>query len=998
MRFWSLLMVLLLHAAASPSAVAFAQSVTPSDCVAESCWQRMIGWPEIRNFNTTEIGGGSTQNWFITQDEQGLLYVGNNSRLLQFDGVNWRSYVPNGLTVLSVAPSGNRLYYGSNNLFGMMVPDSIGNLRSIPLHSRLPAQAPPPNSVWAVAVHGEDVYFRDQSHLYQWRDSLISWQPMAGLARFHAIGEKLYVYESQRGIAYVEQGQLRDVPGGSAFQRRTVYAILPGSHPDALHIITRSMGIDRLTPEGKTTVETPIHDWLRTAQVYAAIALRQGGYAIGSLQDGLIITDDDFQPLLHLTTENGLIDNGVLTLYQDHENGIWVGTNNGLSRIIWPPRFTTFDNRSGIPQSLHRVFVSGGKLFAGGTTGVFVSPEVDPSLPFPSTNFRQIDEINGFVNVLIEVPAGVVAGTDAGAWLITENDTRKITGTITRSAQYDPQAQILFLLGIDVIRVTRVNGDEILPPRPLFETPVQFREMILRGQTLWVTSRDTLVRRLTIPSLAEVTDWDPQSPPLIETPAIKSYSMPAHTRSVDLHMHVLADTLYFANASQLFRYDAQQDSLVKASLFTETLQNGRIEIFKIVPSEAAAGVFVRAQRRNWVARKGPDGLYQPTNRPLNRMYHPSIQDVAVQGPLVWYAGNLGLTLYNTTITDPEPSPFTSLIRQVTVRGDSIIFRGHYPDGYSTPILSYAENDMRFSYAALTFDKQDSVRYQTRLDPYDADWSRPTDETRKDYTGLPEGIYTFRVRSVNIDGIQSAEATYIFRILPPWYRTWWAYLLFLCSGGGLLYAGYQYRVNYLIGIERARQAIARDLHDEVSATLSSISFFAESMKLTESPQLNVPMIDKISFNAKDAQDKIQDIIWSASPEHDTWEGFLPKLYRFTSDLCESREIEYHLVMPPQAPEGDMDMYFRKDFWLMYKEMLTNAVRHSGCTRIEVEIGVTGGRITLRISDNGKGFDPNQRTSRNGVKNIYARAKNRNASIDLNTAPGNGTVWVLSMKYS
>lgn len=961
-------------------------------CDSPSCWNRIVGYPEIRNFNTAAMDGAATQNWHITQDSTGLLYVGNQSRLLEFDGVNWRSYPLGGLTVFSVSTSGNRLFYGSSERFGVAEPDEAGGLssRRLDLHTR--DDIPVPNAVWATATDGPFVYFRDQRHLFQWRDSVLTTWPVAGLSRFYSIRDTLFLYDTARGLLYIDNGTLQEYPSGSLYARIAIYAMFPSD--DGLYTITRARGVEEFTATGRTSIESPINEWLRTTQVYTGIALRQGGYALGSLQNGIVITDEHFVPILHLTTDNGLVDNGILSLYQDHENGIWAGTNNGISRITWPARFTQFDERSEINQTIHTLLSARGRLYAGGTNGVWVSPEVDPSQPYTHTPFRKLDEITGFVYYFIELPSGVLAGTADGIWLITPTQTVYISESMGRAAWYDSPAKTVYFSTPYRMYAATIDGTVISTPQILFNFVPGFVQFVLRDNQFWGVSTDTLVRRINLPDRRDASITYNGVP----EPTIKTWALPTEYSSVNIHLHQIGNDLYFANNAELFRHDIASDSMVVAPFFTGEMQNGETEFFKIIPAEDSSALFIRARRRNWVSQAGPDGLQQATYRPLNHMIHPRVQDIAVQGPLVWYAGNRGLTLWNTTVSRQGSVPFSALIRQVSARSDSIIFRGHYAHGHTPPTLTHAEHNMRFSYAALTFDKPDSVRYFTWLDPYEPDWSRATTETRKDYTGLPEGSYTFRVKAINIDGIESSEAAYRFRILPPWYRTWWSYAMYLLSGGGLLFAIYTWRVNYLISIERARHALARDLHDEVSATLSSITFFAESAKLLAPTQQANPMLEKISFNAKDAQDKIQDIIWSASPEHDTWEGFLPKIQRFASDLCESRDIDYAIAMPRKAPEGDMDMYFRKDFWLMFKEILTNAVRHSGCSRIEVDIACAGSRISLRIADNGKGFDAEQRTSRNGVKNIFARAKTRKAQIDLDTAPGRGTVWQLSMKHS
>jgi len=107
-----------------------------------------------------------------------------------------------------------------------------------------------------------------------------------------------------------------------------------------------------------------------------------------------------------------------------------------------------------------------------------------------------------------------------------------------------------------------------------------------------------------------------------------------------------------------------------------------------------------------------------------------------------------------------------------------------------PPLSYAHNNLRFAYSASSFEDASRLQFQTWLEGFDesrkagSNWN---DKTEKEYTNLPEGDYQFRVRAKNIYEHESQEAVYAFTILPPWYRTWWAYGGYAVIFGLLVFA-------------------------------------------------------------------------------------------------------------------------------------------------------------------------------------------------------------------
>ncbi|MEX2603793.1 MAG: ATP-binding protein, partial [Gracilimonas sp.] len=222
--------------------------------------------------------------------------------------------------------------------------------------------------------------------------------------------------------------------------------------------------------------------------------------------------------------------------------------------------------------------------------------------------------------------------------------------------------------------------------------------------------------------------------------------------------------------------------------------------------------------------------------------------------------------------------------------------------------------------------------------------------------------------------------------------WWAYLLYTITFTGILYLIYRIRINQILRVQRIRNNIANDLHDEVSATLSSISYFAQAIKSDKLKGDKNRFVDLIANSAGDAKEKITDIVWAINPEHDDWQEFLSKCRRFASDILESKDMSYSLKIDEYIP-GKLDMQLRQHLWLIYKEMVTNAVRHSEATQLDIILKYKNGNLELVVQDNGKGMDVDGVKKGNGLVNINKRADLINAEISLNTSVGFGTRWML-----
>jgi signal transduction histidine kinase len=177
--------------------------------------------------------------------------------------------------------------------------------------------------------------------------------------------------------------------------------------------------------------------------------------------------------------------------------------------------------------------------------------------------------------------------------------------------------------------------------------------------------------------------------------------------------------------------------------------------------------------------------------------------------VIWFGGEGIIVRYDPTLFKNYSIDYHALIRRVTVK-DSVIFGGTYKNEkeqlYLLPTLNYSDNNIRFEFAAPSYDGQSATQYQVNLEGFDKTWSDWTNETKKDYTNLPEGEYHFRVRAKNLYNHLSKEAVFSFKILPPLWRTWWAYVFYALILGLWIFAVDRFQRRRLVKKERERSEI------------------------------------------------------------------------------------------------------------------------------------------------------------------------------------------------
>ena len=195
------------------------------------------------------------------------------------------------------------------------------------------------------------------------------------------------------------------------------------------------------------------------------------------------------------------------------------------------------------------------------------------------------------------------------------------------------------------------------------------------------------------------------------------------------------------------------------------------------------------------------------------------------------------------------------------------------------------------------------------------------------------------------------------------------------------------------IEKTRNRISQDLHDDLSASLNSISFYAGALKSGESNGNTENFLQQITEISTDAADRVSDIIWAIQLKSIKWKAFTTKTRRFALDLCESKNIELDAEIEANT-DISLSQEQNYDFWLAFKEVFNNALRHSKSTKIELKLYTFGKNVHLELSDDGVGFDRSNLSHENGLKNIEERMHRLHGTAELQTDNGHGTKWFLT----
>jgi signal transduction histidine kinase len=283
-----------------------------------------------------------------------------------------------------------------------------------------------------------------------------------------------------------------------------------------------------------------------------------------------------------------------------------------------------------------------------------------------------------------------------------------------------------------------------------------------------------------------------------------------------------------------------------------------------------------------------------------------------------------------------------------------------------------------------------LRYQYRLQAADTDWSPPSEMRTVTYASLSPGRYMFQVRAVDSDGLVSAiPASISFRILRPVWQRWWFVSLVVLALGLAARGAFRYRVARLLEVANMRTRIATDLHDDIGANLTRIVLLSEVARQThdDGPLTSVARIARESVGA------MSDIVWAINPKRESLLDLIRRMRQHAGEVFTLRDIELDFDAPAATGDVRLGMDVRRDVLLVFKEAVSNAARHSGCSRVSIQLRVEGARLVLVVADDGLGFETSRESDGQGLSSMTRRAERLEGTLDVVSGPGAGTTVTL-----
>ncbi|MHA6248227.1 adenylate/guanylate cyclase domain-containing protein [Pontibacter sp. CAU 1760] len=787
-----------------------------------------LGNPFIQSFTPSDYQSNayisSPQNWGIIQDNRGIMYVSNTSGVLEYDGISWQlvkgtSY---GGRFQLARNSEGQLFVGSLNNFGYLAPDSAGRMEFVSL---LPAFKGQPTEIRInkVVTEGRDVYFNTADKLYRWSGGrMTSWSSEAGFTRIFESNNRIYVLDKGIGLAVLQHGQLFPLPGGEALKGLNVTALIPlKQQSQSLHdfvVVTFDDGLftfredvlDRLSP-------TPGNILEGTAFMHA-VQLSDSTIALATTSEGVVVMDQEGIIRQVINKQKGLNDNTVIHLSTDREGGLWASLNIGISRIDYPSPISYLNENAALDGIVLDILKHNTLLYAGTSSGLYVAQE-----DTPNPEFRKFPQLQNEVWKLL--PAGgdtVLVVCSTGIYTLLNNQLQQLSpesgGTVFKTIIRSRRHPSLYFVG---------SSDGVwLLRRQTGKWRWEGKVKQVMHDVIWLAEdRDGL---LWASADHHISTIDVQSDS-IPTLAVSTYK-PSEELVKKLNRFQASSIngkIYFGTSKGIYsiRREGKKLLLKPDTSFGKRFANGTREAINLTQGQDGK-VWLTSEFSTGVFKKVSENGYVWDTIPLSRIPRVDVWAIHTdRDGVVWLGTTEGIFRYNPEVPKNYGTRQQTVLRKVKLLGDSTVFFGAFGE-QGKPIvnqtkrfrfvLPHAVKSISFEYAATSYDAPDQLLYSYMLEGEDKTWSHWTSETKKEFTGLDEGTYVFKVRSKNIYGTVNLASTFEFVSLPPFYRTWWAYTLYVLLYGLVIWGIVKIKHRHLITTQKGLEKLVHERTAELEA--------------------------------------------------------------------------------------------------------------------------------------------------------------------------------------
>ncbi len=763
-----------------------------------------LGIPPMKNFSKKTYKAG-TQNWDAAQDSRGIMYWANNDGLLLFDGTNWSCLpVANHTIVRSVAiDSTDRIYVGAQSELGYYTPAENGTLTYTSLVELLPVDQRNFEDVWDIVIYRSDVFFRTNHAVFQLSE---------GKIKIHREnGEVLAMFRSPSGLMIqkdlVELLIFRDGSFQPFTKTPEILSSITGAMEwsgDTLILSTLKHGLFFLKNKAAGRWTTKYDHLLEEKRIYSSTVLPNGHLALGTSLDGLMVIDQQRRMYRHLTKKTGLQNNNILQVFSDRAGNAWLGLDNGIDFVDLDSPWSSIFPDGEMQATGYSAAVFEKNLYLGVSNGAYVAPWKSYYDPEAGPVFRKINDSDGQVWSMNVVGNELLMGHHEGSFTLHTLNADKLS--YEQGAWTFVQLSEDYLLGgtyTGLVLYHKENNTWLFD-RKLDGLKESCRIMVKdEDGSVWVSHPYRGLYRV---------QWSPDNKYALQIRFFnQDNGLPSNLNN---YVFQIAGKAVFTTEKGVFHFNPITNTFVPAEDFNKQL--GLQSRVRYLKEDSRGNVWYVTDQEAGMLVIDDFGL----KKEVRKKVFPELAGKPVGGfefinPIddhnVIIGTEQGFLHYSIDPTLHIDSTLQIILSNIKAGGsrDSLLFGGYQfqnntAQSDNEPVLKAGMNNLSFSFSTTEYKNPSLVEYRVQLDGLEKEWSSWSGDTKKNYTNLGPGKYTFHVQARLKDDLQSDVISYAFRISPPWYKSTVALVIYGLGFMGF-FLGFLLRQRQKFESEKAQMA-------------------------------------------------------------------------------------------------------------------------------------------------------------------------------------------------
>jgi len=758
------------------------------------------GSPYIKNYTLTEMKVGGPQIWCWAQDKRGMVYAGDISGVIEFNGREWRRIetANNSIVRYMAVDSLGCVYVGCSDDFGMLQPNSRGEMEYKSIAQPIVEQNIKFLDIWKVFATSHGIYFCSNKYVFRYHKQKLTTIPVDFYVQdAYLVNDQLYL-PTKGGMCLLNDTLLAPVTENIFF----LMTQKKGNETIAVNGSTEELVTFDLQTKVFSEFKTPISNYLKQSHILSICRIEDNMFVLCTRNNDLIVVSGTGELLQVINNGNGLISGVVNSIFVDGDKNLWACMSKGVAKIDINYPVTKFGEAQNVKSNVQTSCLFNGKRYIATLDGLFYLSDYNVEEPDRGCHFIKIDNIDGECWNFKVLNNRLYAVCSRGIWLIDGKKARNIYQVDAPQKAHcfsaNPLFPNTFFVGMrGKLEAIKLSNDlnegniSVIEKIDFPEVTEKIRRITAdKDGNLWLNTQFDGVYFIRFIG-GDIRNY--RVTLLGEQSGLPNLS---GTRTYLVNNEINITTDHGILSPKFPKGKDAPDSLIRfeySTIFGDTIAD---PVGYIAPV-AANKYIVAGNGMHYATVHGSKQLFDSCG--FIRLSCGVASFNVNADSLISISSTEGLYHYDTKNHRDFKKNFNTIITKVEINNDSLLFGGNFytlNDSVKKtsitqtpefiPTIHYKYNSITIHFAGLFYEDPEVTEFQYQLVGFDKDWSNSSTENKAVYTNLREGKYTFRVKAINVYGAQSNVAEYHFIITAPWYRSWWAITIYILLSIAIVY--------------------------------------------------------------------------------------------------------------------------------------------------------------------------------------------------------------------